>query len=380
METEFAYCVCQPGAEAALKAEVDARLTGWRFAFSRPGFVTFKLPGPTTPEQFEPRRLTFARTLGLSYARLDADGKHPAEIAAQVWAHEATQPLVAGHGPLALHAWSRDTAIPGDDGAEPGPTPLSIDAVEALRATAPEGAVVDRSAPGESPKARVALDIALVEPTQWWIGAHALRSRTDRWPGGAPRLELPGHAVSRAYLKMQEALRWSGAASKKGDVWVELGCAPGGASQALMDAGMRVVGVDPAEVDPIVAAAPAFEHLRCRAAEVGVDEVTDAAWLAADLNVAPQYTLDAVERLATHPTIRLRGLLLTLKLLTPELASPEEVAGAIARVRSWGFGDVRTRQLAFNRREYCLAAARSRGQRRVARRSRGRSSRGSRGG
>jgi hypothetical protein len=36
-------------------------------------------------------------------------------------------------------------------------------------------------------------------------------------------------------------------------------------------------------------------------------------------------------------------------------------------VQSWGYKDVRLRQLAFNRQEICLAALRSRGQRRMLR-------------
>lgn len=367
MNAEFAYCVCQPGVEPALKAEVAARLPGWKFAFSRPGFVTFKLPKPAEVASFDPLRLTFARTFGLSYGRIEGDASAPGDLAKQVWAHETTHALAA-LAPLALHAWSRDHDLPGENGVEPGPTPESIAAVEALRASAPEGVLVDH-ATGDG-GAKIALDIALVEPGQWWIGAHALRSRTDRWPGGAPKLELPSDAVSRAYLKMQEGLRWSGLPCRKGDYWIEFGCAPGGASQALMDAGMHVVGVDPAEVDPIVAANPLFEHLRARSNEIGVDEVTDASWIAADINVAPQYTLDSVERLVTHDSMRVRGLLLTLKLLSLNLARPEVVAETIERVRSWGFADVRTRQLAHNRREYCLAAVRTRGQRRVSRKRR----------
>lgn len=365
MNAEFAYCTCQPGIESALKAEVAARQPGWKFAFSRPGFVTFKLPKPAASAAFDPLRLTFARTVGLSLGRVETDEPEPGPLAERLWEHESAQALAAA-GPLALHAWSRDHAIPGEDGVEPGATPESLAAVDALRAAAPEGALVDHAA-GDG-GAKLALDVALVEPNQWWIGAHALRSRTDRWPGGVPKLELPTDAVSRAYLKLQEGLRWSGLPCRKGDYWIELGCAPGGASQALMDAGMHVVGVDPAEVDPIVTANPLFEHLRARSSEIGVDEVTDASWIAADINVAPQYTLDSVERLVTHDTMRVRGLLLTLKLLSLNLARPEVVAETIERVRSWGFADVRTRQLAHNRREYCLAAVRTRGQRRVSRR------------
>lgn len=357
-EAQFAYCVCQPGAEPALKDEVAARLPAWRFAFSRPGFVTFKLPEPTPPESFDPLRLTFARATGVSFGRFDGDAEDVASLAEQAWAMPAVQEQIAA-GPVRLQVWRRDSQLPGDDGVEPGPTPESVAALEALTATAPDGAL--------AADARVSLDVALVEAGQWWVGAHLIRSRTDRWVGGAPRINQPEHAVSRAYLKLKEGLLWSGLPAATGDYWLELGCAPGGASQTLLDAGMRVVGVDPAEVDPIVAAHPNFEHLRARANEIGVDEVTDIAWITSDINAAPDYTLDAVERLVTHPSTQVRGLLLTLKLLGPNLARPEVVAATIERVRSWGYADVRTRQLAHNRREYCLAAVRSRGQRRLAR-------------
>ncbi|MEN0111070.1 MAG: hypothetical protein AAF805_10130, partial [Planctomycetota bacterium] len=126
MESEFAYCVCQAGAEPALKQEVAARLPAWRFAFSRPGFVTFKLPLPTTAERFEPTRLTFARAIGLSLGRVDLPDATPPALAAAVWETDATKSLTNGCGPLALHAFSRHEKLPGDDGAEPGPTADSI--------------------------------------------------------------------------------------------------------------------------------------------------------------------------------------------------------------------------------------------------------------
>jgi 23S rRNA (cytidine2498-2'-O)-methyltransferase len=83
------------------------------------------------------------------------------------------------------------------------------------------------------------------------------------------------------------------------------------------------------------------------------------------MNVAPTFTLDAVEAVVKHPGISIRGMLLTLKL--PDLALVEELPKFVERVRSWGYRDVRLRQLAFNRQEICLAALRSRGQRRVLR-------------
>jgi 23S rRNA (cytidine2498-2'-O)-methyltransferase len=88
-------------------------------------------------------------------------------------------------------------------------------------------------------------------------------------------------------------------------------------------------------------------------------------WLAADMNVAPQYTLDAVEAVVQHSSTSIRGMLLTLKLADWDLI--EHLPTYIDRVRSWGYQDVRVRQLAFNRQEICLAALRSRSQRRVLR-------------
>ena len=77
-------------------------------------------------------------------------------------------------------------------------------------------------------------------------------------------------------------------------------------------------------------------------------------WLTADMNVAPEYTLDAVEAIVTHPRINIRGLLLTLKLANGDLAA--DVPQYVDRVRSWGYNLVQARQLQYDRREVCLAA------------------------
>jgi 23S rRNA (cytidine2498-2'-O)-methyltransferase len=406
MLSPFAYCVCQPGAEPALKHEVAARLDGWKFAFSRPGFVTFKLPAPQSVDRFEPLRLTFARAMGLSFERVTGPTTL-GEFAERVWQSPQVRELVAA-GPISLHVWQRDAELPGEGGVEPHSTVLAQEAMAELQRTAPPGALVERPAapiaaeapadaepvdaapegtnpdeasdPGATsetasprkPRARLCLDVAIIEPTEWWVGAHALRSRTDRWPGGAPKLELPDYAVSRAYLKLQEGLKWAALPTTHGDHWLELGCAPGGAAQALCDAGMRVTGVDPAEVDEAVLAERRFRHLRMRVADLRPADLSTVRWIAADLNVAPKTTLDELERLVTDPAMHIRGMLVTLKLLASYMADPAQVAACIERVRSWGFADVRTRQLAFNRREFCLAAVKNRGQRRVARRPVGR--------
>jgi len=364
-QPQFVFAACQHGAEAALKRELAARAPQLRPAFSRPGFVTFKLDAPCTqPEKFS-LPSAFARTSGFSLGSVKGDRLH--ELARQVWDLPDVTTVLTSVDIAGLHVWQRDERTPGDRGFEPYPTPLAEEADHALRELAPIHALHDNAAGDHkaAPRNRWVLDVALVEPGHWFAGCHRTTSRIASWPGGVPPLELPEHAVSRAYLKMAEALAWSSLPMSRGERIVELGCAPGGASQALLDAGLEVIGVDPAETAEEVRAHPRFTHIRARSVETSRKALRNVHWLAADMNVAPQYTLDAVESIVTHPGLHIRGMLLTLKL--PDWNLADELPGYVERVRGWGYKDVRLRKLAFNRQEICLAALRSRSQRRVLR-------------
>ena len=74
------------------------------------------------------------------------------------------------------------------------------------------------------------------------------------------------------------------------------------------------------------------------------------------MNVAPSYTLDAVEAIVTHPEVNIRGMLITLKLFQWEMAG--EIPAYLDRVRSWGYNLVSARQLQHDRQEICVAALR----------------------
>lgn len=361
----FIFAACQHGAEAVLKRELAVRAPALRPAFSRPGFVTFKLDKPCeNPEKFA-LPSAFARTSGFALGSVKGDHLH--ELAQALWAQPEVAAALAAVPIAGLHVWQRDAYAPGDRGFEPGVTPLAVEAEAALRETSPVEALhaIEATHRNASPRNKWVLDVALLEPGQWWAGLHRVTSRTAAWPGGVPPLALPPHAVSRAYLKMAEAMAWSALPMCRGERIVELGCAPGGASQALLDAGLEVIGVDPAETDAEVLAHPRFTHVRARTIATPRKLFRGAHWLAADMNVAPSYTLDAVEAAVRHPGATIRGMLLTLKL--PDWALVEELPAYVERVRSWGYRDVRLRHLAFNRQEICLAALRSRGQRRMLR-------------
>ncbi len=77
--------------------------------------------------------------------------------------------------------------------------------------------------------------------------------------------------------------------------------------------------------------------------------------------VAPEYTLDAVEAIVTHPEVRIAGLLLTLKLLEWDLAA--ELPVYLERIRSWGYPHVAARQLHHGRQEVCVVATSDKAQR-----------------
>lgn len=342
----FLFITCQVGAERPVKSELARVWPAFRFAYSRPGFLTFKLPADHSLEPDFNLRSVFARSYGFALGKTQA-----ADVEARVveMARLATERRLDK-----LHVFERDRKAPGDHGFEPQITPAAEEAEAAIRRFWPTDAAPLPSKPPQARAGQAVLDCVIVEPEEWWIGYHVASGWSSRRPGGLSRYPLPEDAVSRAYLKMEEALGWSRLPIARPDVAAELGCAPGGSCQALLQHGLTVIGIDPAAMSEALLVNAQFRHIRKRASDVRRSELRAVKWLFADMNVAPQYTLDAVESIATSPRVQLRGLLLTLKLLEWELA--EEVPAWLTRIRTWGFPYVRARQLQHNRQEICVVA------------------------
>ncbi|MGE3407808.1 MAG: SAM-dependent methyltransferase [Pirellulales bacterium] len=353
-ESLFIFVTCQVGAERALKAEVARHHPTLRFAFSRPGFLTFRLPEGVLPADAAALEMVFARAQGLSLGK--AQGETVSDRVAATLAVAAEQSFDV------VHLWQRDLAAPGHRSFQPGLTRFAQEAASAVDAALPQASPEDTQAPlrasvnATAQPGQTVLDVVIVDPTEWWIGTHRAGDVPSCWPGGLCPLELPSDAVSRAWLKLEEALLWSGLPLKAGQVAAEIGCAPGGSCQALLARGLQVIGIDPAEVDPVVEAHPNFTHIRRRGHEVRRRDFRKVRWLTADMNVAPDYTLDTVEAIVSHAEVDIRGMLLTLKLLEWKLA--EQIPGYLQRIRSWGFPRVEARQLQHNRQEICVAATR----------------------
>ena len=347
-QPRFLFVTCQVGAEKAVKAEIADRWPEFRMGYARPGFLTFKLPEQKYLAPDFSLASVFARAYGFSLGNASLDD--PAAAACEAWKLLGDRPITR------LHVWPRDRWQPGELGFTPSITPAALAARDALLNACPHP---ERLVAGDHLTQPAAVgdwiaDVVLVEANQWWVGVHRTRSVPSRWPGGIMTLEPPTVVASRAWLKMEEALAWSQLPAARGARFAEIGSSPGGASQALLAHGFEVIGVDPAEMDPRVLANPDFQHIRRRVVHVPRRAFRKIRWLTADMNVAPNYTLDAVEAIIRHAEVNIRGLLLTLKL--PEWKLAGEVPSYLARIRSWGYNLVRARQLAYNRQEICVAA------------------------
>ena len=387
MSSHFLFVVCQVGSEATVKNEVARKHPSFRFSFSRRGFLTFRIPDEVARDRKFELNCAFARTWGFSLGK--AVGTDGQQLARDFW-----KPFVERYPAEVLaqfkhlHVWQRDRFVPGDSEFEPGVTPLAEGISELILEQQPNvgttahligepDGVSTRSESSDSPGANArqlasersawslqvnedaqvddrVLDCVIVEPNEWWFGWHRANTVETRWPGGVPCVDSPENMISRAYLKIEEAIRWSELPIQAGDRFVEIGSSPGGSCQALLDRGCLVTGIDPAEMDPILLANPNFTHLRSRAKKVERNDFQSFRWLAMDANVAPKYTLDTVEAIVMQPNVRIEGLLLTLKLT--DLALAAELPLFHKRIRSWGYRRVRARQLAFNRQEVCVVA------------------------
>ncbi len=336
----FVFVTCQIGAEPALKHELATEFPALRFAFSRPGFLTFKLsPGVKLRYDFA-SKLVFARAAGFCLGKVSA-GATPNERADAVWKLFEDSPVTQ------LHVWPRDRYTPGYRDYEPGMTSEAAEIEALIRQRKPESGLPSSD--------EFIADVIIVDDDEWWVGYHRGHSLVSTWPGGFFQPTLPTGIVSRAYLKMQEAVLWSGFRLKAGERCVEIGAAPGGASQLLLAQGLDVVGIDPAMIDTIVTANPRFRQIRMRSKEVPRREFIGVDWLTCDINLPPNYALDAVKAIVIHPGVKFQGMLLTLKLVEWSLAG--EIPKYLERIRSWGFRNLRARQLHNNRQEICVAAS-----------------------
>jgi 23S rRNA (cytidine2498-2'-O)-methyltransferase len=353
----FGFSTCQVGAEMVFKREVARLFPDARSAFSRPGFVSFKTE-TLSPEDFTNRSI-FARTASVSLGKVETDC--PRQLAAEVWKAASEHRLFVNR----VHVFRRDPLPVGEHGFEPHIPPELIDIHRHIIEQSPQTKFLGVGAdnifqPAQS--GETILDVVMIEPNFFIVGTHTATAASPihaRYSGGILPIAPLSDAVSRAYLKFNEGFLWSGFALGNEDQCLDIGASPGGCSQFLLQQGAKVFGIDPGEMHPALLHHPRFTHVRCRIKDAKRSLFCNVGWITADMNVAPNYTLDVLEEIvAATSSARgssIRGLLFTLKLTQWELA--DKLPALLDRIRAWGFSNVWAKQLVFNRQEVMIAVS-----------------------
>ena len=320
----FIFALSNPGSEKSLKAEVAADGSNWRPGYQRRGFVMFKAPSDAAPFTFRSleEAPALARRLCLSLGKA---------------ASRESAATLAGSVAMMHHLRLTNGRM---ECLEPHPA---------------------------APPAAGNLVGTIVElgPEEFWTGVHRHAPLLSPDPGGSSGILLPEGVPSRAWLKLEEAIRFFGLRFTPRDVVVELGCAPGGVVHALLQRGVSIIGVDPARLAPVVmtAAVPAVPdtssapwvfHCRKPAALVSKRDLGGrATWFMSDMNQSPEVAIKECGRFRKMcPSIR--SALITLKLT--DLAQIADKPQWFASLRDMGFRTLRLQQLSVHHRELALLA------------------------
>lgn len=310
---EFVFATCLPGLEPAVKREVVRTRPDLRFAYSRPGLLTYKAPSEVALA--DPPGSAVARVWGRSLGA----AREPS----------AARAMLAQVGVTCVHVFARDPE----------------EAVSADWSALATGTARDGDRVGD----------VIVDSEGAWIGAHVHDRTRSALAGGGVKAALPEGAPSRAYAKIEEAIAFASLPVQAGQVAVEIGAAPGGAVMALARRGVLVTAVDPGELAPQVLALAGVTYLPIKVGALRWEQLPDRVdWLLLDVNLAPQVALHEIARLMPRLRDTLRGAVLTLKL--NDWSFVDELPKLVDRIHQLGFAEVRLRHLPSNRREICAIA------------------------
>jgi len=194
------------------------------------------------------------------------------------------------------------------------------------------------------------LSVALT-PTEGHLGvSHAADNLSD-WAGGARRFKAEPEQISRAEFKLLEAMETFKLAWPNNGSALDLGAAPGGWTRITRLHRLRVTAIDPADLDPRLAADPGVRHLRHTAQRYlpGTDDTFDVI-----LNDMRMDARDSAQLMLTARRNLKPGGWAVMTLKLPHSHAERVATSALALLRE-RYTLTGARQLFHNRNEITVA-------------------------
>ncbi len=186
-----------------------------------------------------------------------------------------------------------------------------------------------------------------------YLGLSTPDQNLSGWAGGMRHYAKRPEQISRAELKLLEALEVFDLTLPTNGTALDLGAAPGGWSRVLLEAGLRVVAVDPAALDPRLYI-PGLEHYRGHAETFLREAKAENRRFAVICNDMRMDALVAAQIMTDFaPLLAPSGFAITslkLPFETKKVKPAALVSRALALLQTT-YSEVRARQLFHNRQE-----------------------------
>lgn len=227
-----------------------------------------------------------------------------------------------------------------------------------------EALVEETKAVEDIKKPQVVLSILCTLDTAY-IGISEVEENLSPWPGGARHYAQTDEQISRAEFKLLEALETFDLTLSANGRALDLGAAPGGWTRLFLDAGMRVIAVDPARLDERLVENKKLEHYRGYAEDFFAEasELQNTQRLGRFDVIASDMRMDARDSArilqGAAPYLRDDGFIIsTLKLPHAAIAVDPFVNFKEAmRILTQKYAIVQAHQLFHNRQEVTVVAA-----------------------
>lgn len=209
------------------------------------------------------------------------------------------------------------------------------------------GATLDARAPQQVVSVCCTVDAA-------FVGVSQTQQNRSPWPGGERRFKREEGQISRSEFKLLEALEVFGTVLPPNGVALDIGAAPGGWTRVLRQKKLRVIAVDPADLDDRLLADSGVENIHHAIQFYRPTEPYDV--IVNDLTMDARDSVIAMLALRSH--LKPGGIgIITLKLPRHEVSGQtllKFVRTDINRLAS-GFTVIGARHLFHNRSEITVA-------------------------